>query len=165
MFVTISVDIKITDAGSGEVKYVTRINDTQKSTTACGANGQIDAGALLRSAAEKVATGLVTAIYPIQIAAVQSDGTIVLNYGEGTLQSGEVLGVYAKGNAIIDPATGEAIGNDEQKLGFIRVVDVTGRISRAVAYVPFTASPPVGSIARPATQADLQILGNTRKKR
>lgn len=164
-YVTLSADIKITDANSGEVKYVTRINDTQKSSTACGGTGQIDAGALLRSAAEKVATGLVTAIYPIQIAAVQSDGTIVLNYGEGTVQPGQVLGVYAKGNAIIDPATGEALGNDEQKLGFIRITDVNGRLSKAVAYVPFAAAPPVGSIARPASAADLQALGNSRKKK
>ncbi|HEY1604755.1 MAG TPA: CsgG/HfaB family protein [Allosphingosinicella sp.] len=164
-YVTIGVDIKITDASSGEVKYVTRINDTQKSTTACGGSGQIDAGALLRSAAEKVASGLVTAIYPIQIAAVQTDGTIVLNYGEGTVQANQVFGIYSKGNAIIDPATGDAIGNDEQKLGFIRIVDVSGRLSRAVAVSPFASPPPIGSIARLANPSDLQALNGTRKRR
>ncbi len=63
--VTLGVDIKITDADSGEVKYVTRITETQKSAAACGGSAQVDTSLLLRSAAEKVATGLVTAIYPI----------------------------------------------------------------------------------------------------
>jgi hypothetical protein len=66
--------------------------------------------------------------------------------------------------AIIDPATGEMIGNDEQKLGFIRITDVTGRISRAVAHAPFASTPPVGSIARPASPGDLQALKSKKKK-
>ena len=163
--VTLGVDIKITDANSGEVKYVSRINETQKSAAVCNGAAQVDVGALLRSSAEKIATALVTAIYPIQIAAVQADGTIVLNYGEGTVKPGQVLGVYAKGQAIIDPATGEAIGNDERKLGFIRITEINGRISRAVAQVPFATVPPVGSIARVATPADLQALSNDKKKK
>jgi hypothetical protein len=131
----------------------------------CNGNAQIDTAALLRSAAERVATGLVTAIYPIQVAAVQSDGVIVLNYGEGTVQPGQVLGVYIKGGAIIDPATGEAIGNDEQKLGYIRITDVTGRISKAVAHGTLASAPAIGTIARPASAADLKSLSNQKKKK
>ena len=83
-YATLGVDIKITDADTGEVRYATRINEKQKSSAAGGvAVGQIDAAALLRSAADNVATDLVTTIYPIQIAAVEPDGTIVLNYGQG----------------------------------------------------------------------------------
>jgi len=163
--VTLGVDIKISDASSGEVKYVTRINESRKSAAVCGGTGQVDVAALLRSAAEKVASGLVTAIYPIQVAAVQADGTIVLNYGDGTVQAGQIYAIYTKGRSIIDPATGEAIGNDEQRVGFIRVTDVNGRISRAVAHVPFAAAPMVGSIARLANPADLQALSKDRKKR
>lgn len=161
--VTLGVDIKITDANSGEVKYVSRINETQKSAAVCNGSAQINVGALLRTTADKIATALVTAIYPIQIAAVQADGTFVLNYGEGAVTTGQVLGVYAKGRAIVDPATGETIGNDEQKLGFVRITEVNGRISRAVAHIPFTASPPVGSIARPATEADLRSMSGKKK--
>ncbi|HEY0147788.1 MAG TPA: CsgG/HfaB family protein [Allosphingosinicella sp.] len=163
--VTLGVDIKITDADSGEVKYVSRISEKKKSEASCQGNAQVDAGALLRSAAEKVATELVTAIYPIQVAAVQGDGVFVLNYGEGTVQPGQVFGIYTKGVAIMDPATGEPIGHDEQKLGFIRVTDVNGRISKAVAQAPLSASPPVGAIVRPASAADLKILANPKKKK
>jgi hypothetical protein len=119
----------------------------------------------LRAAAERVATGLVTAIYPIQIAAVQGDGTMVLNYGEGTVQAGQVLGLFTKGQVIIDPATGEPLGNDEQRIGFIRVTEVTGRMSKAVAHTPFPATPAVGSIARFASASDLSALSGDKKKK
>lgn len=163
--VTLGVDIKITDGDSGEVKYVTRITETQKSAAACGGSAQIDLAVLLRSAAEKVASGLVTSVYPIQIASVAGDGTIVLNYGEGTVLPGALLAVYSKGAAVIDPATGETIGNDETKLGFIRITEVNGRISKALAVSPFTTAPAIGSIVRPATVADAAALNKPVKKK
>lgn len=163
-FATVSLDIKITDASTGEIRYVTRIDEQQKSAPACDGQPQVDSSSLLRSAADKVATSLVTAIYPIQVAAVQADGVFILNYGEGAVKSGDILGVYTKGEEIKDPATGEVIANTEEKLGFIRVTDVTGRVSKAVAASDFTAAPQVGSIARPASAEDLAAL-KAKKKR
>ena len=78
---------------------------------ACGTDGQVDTAILFRSAADKIATGLVTAIYPIQVAAVQSDGVIVLNYGEGAIVPGAVMGLCTKGAPITirRPATSSAV--------------------------------------------------------
>ena len=162
---TLGVDIKITDARTGEVRYATRIDETQRSATACGDNAQIDVNALLRSAADKVATGLVTAIYPIQVAAIDGDGQLVLNYGQGTLLAGTVLAVYAKGAEIRDPATGEVISNSETKLGFVRVVEVQSRVSKATPLAPFATAPQVGAILRPATTTDLQVLAKPQKRK
>jgi len=117
-FATLGLDIKITDARSGEVKYVKHIDETQRSATACGGGvGPIDAAQLFRLAADHVAGGLVTTIFPIQIAAIQPDGQIVLNYGEGSVTAGTVMGVFTKGAAIRDPATGEVLANDEVNRG------------------------------------------------
>lgn len=162
---TLSADIKITDADSGEVKYVTRINETLKSAAACDGNGEVNTAALMRAAADKVATGLVTAIYPVQIAAVQADGTIVLNYGEGAIQPGAVMGVYSKGAVIRDPATGEVIANDETKLGYIRVTDVGNRVSKAEMASVFATPPQIGAIVRPASAAELQALAKPQRRR
>lgn len=161
---TLGIDIKITDSRSGEVRYVTRIDEKQKMATVCDGSTQVNGAALLRSAADKVATGLVTAIYPIQIAAVQSDGVIVLNYGEGAVTTGAVMAVFTKGAAIRDPATGEVIANDEQRIGLIQITDVTGRVSKATAYAPFASPPTVGAIVRPASATDLQSAKGKRRK-
>ena len=152
--VTLEADIKITDARTGEVRYATRISEVQKGETTCGANGQIDSSALLRAAADKVAVGLVTTIYPIQVASVQPDGSFVLNYGAGAITPGAIMTVFQKGEPITDPATGEVIGNDETPYGQIVITDVQPRFSKAVAYSVFATTPPVGSIVRLATEAE-----------
>lgn len=162
---TLGVDIKITDADSGEIKYSTHIDEQQKSASSCGGNGEIDASALLRAAADRVAGGLVTAIYPIQIASVQADGTVVLNYGEGALDVGSILAVYSRGEAIRDPASGEIIGNDETKLGLVRVTEVTPRMSKATAITGFVTAPQIGAIARAASAADVNAVAKPKKKR
>lgn len=151
---TLALDVKITDADSGEIKYVTRIDETQRSAASCSGDGQIDSTALLRSAADRVATGLLTAIHPIQVAAVQADGTVVLNYGEGAVQPGTVLAVFAKGESIRDPSSGEIIGNDETRLGLIQVSSVLGRLSKAQMLGDFAYKPAVGSIVRPVSEAE-----------
>ena len=164
-FATLAADIKITDAKTGEVKYVTRISETQKSAATCDGGTSVDASALMRAAADKVATGLVTSIYPIQVAAVQGDGILILNYGEGAVQPGAIMTVYSKGEVIRDPSSGEIIANNEAKLGFVRVVDVTGRVSKAAPITPFATAPAVGSIVRVASVEDVQALSKSQKRR
>ncbi|MDK2761659.1 MAG: CsgG/HfaB family protein [Sphingopyxis sp.] len=151
---SLEADIKITDANTGEVRYATRISEVQQGATSCGTAGQIDTAALLRGAADKVASGLVMTIYPIQVAAVQPDGVLVLNYGAGSVTAGSTMTVFAKGDAIIDPATGEVIASNEIKLGLIEITDVQTRFSKARAVTGFAAAPAVGAIVRAATVDD-----------
>lgn len=153
---TVSIDIKITDADSGEIRYVRRIDETLKSASACSGTAQIDTSVLLRSAADKIAAGIVTAIYPIQIATVQADGVYILNYGEGSVQPGATMSVFTKGEEFVDPATGEKLGNNETLLGLIRITDVTARFSKALPVAGFATAAPIGAIVRTATPADLQ---------
>jgi curli biogenesis system outer membrane secretion channel CsgG len=162
--VTMEVDVKITDARTSEVRYVSRLSEEQKGETTCGQAGGVNTASLLRSAADKVATGLVTAIYPIQIASVQPDGSFVLNYGQGTVSAGMVMTVFQTGAVIKDPATGEVIGKDESRLGFIQITDVQPRLSKAVAISEFAAAPPVGAIVRPATEAEKAMAKKGKKR-
>lgn len=164
--VTLSADIKITDARTGEVRYVTRINEKQKAGTSCGnEDAQIDATGLLRSAADNVATGLVTAIYPIQVAAVQPDGVIVLNYGEGALKVGAYLTIFQSGDKILDPATGDVIGSNEFELGVVQITDVLARLSKAAPVGTFSVTPTVGAIARAASPEEIKRAKKAPKRR
>lgn len=163
--VRLEADIKITDANTGEVRYVTRIAETQKSATSCSGDSNIDFAALMRSAADSVATGLVTAIYPIQVAAVQPDGLVILNYGQGAVSSGDFLNVYQQGEPIRDPTTGEIIATNETLLGTIEIVDVQSRVSRGRQISRFQHAPAIGAVARPASQAEAEALKKARKRR
>lgn len=153
---SLAVDITIVDAKTGEQKFTKRINRQSTSETRCSGDPQSDITALLRLAADDAASGLVTTIYPIKIAAVQPDGTIVLNYGEGTLALGQVLSVYGRGEKIVDPDSGAVLSDESAELGQIRVTEVTARFSRAVVTSPSTAPMPVGSIVRPTPPGSIK---------
>lgn len=161
---TVGIDIKITDADTGEVRYANRVDETQKSGASCSGDAQVDASLLLRAAAERIAGALVMTIYPMQLAAVQSDGTLVINYGQGSVMVGQTMGVFTKGESIKDPATGEVIGNDERLLGLIQVTDVQARFSKAAAVSPFASAPPTGSIVRLATANDLAQFKKAKRR-
>lgn len=168
MRVTLALDIRIVDFDSGEIKYVDRINEVGQSGAQCGGAAQFDPTPLFRTAADRIAGGLVTTIYPIQVAAITPDGTFVLNYGEGTLTLRQMMTVFQAGEPIRDPATGDIIDNNETPLGLICVSEVLPRSSRATALTTFAVQPPVGSHLRPSSDTDrarfTQGDGNRRRR-
>lgn len=160
---TIGVDIRVLNSGSREIRHVLRVTESQRAAAVCGDQSEIDLPRLLRAAANRVAEDLVTGIYPIQIAAVQADGTVVLNYGTGTVRPDTVYAVYLRGQAIRDPATGQAIGNEETRLGYVRIGEVTARTSRANPIGALT--PQVGAILRPATPQEVREQERSERRR
>lgn len=164
--VTLSLDIKITDGESGQIRYVKRLDEVQNAGTICGGGvPEANASALLRSAADKVATGLVTAVYPIKVADVQDDGTITLNYGEGAVKVGDFLAVFTQGKVVMDPDTGQPMGNSEIRLGLIQITDVQTRMSKAKPVAGFATPAQVRAIVRPATQDDIAAFKPGKKKK
>lgn len=152
---TIGVDIRILNARTREISQVLRVTETQRAAATCGGEAEIDMPRLLRAAANRVAAELVTSIYPIQIAAIQADGTIIFNHGAGTVQPDAAYAVYVRGQPIRDPATQQIIGNEETLLGYVRVREVSARMSRASPIGSLT--PQIGAILRPATAQDVRV--------
>lgn len=152
---TIALDIRIVHAATREVRHVLRIDETQRASAVCSGETEIDAPRLFRAAANRVSAELVTSIYPIQVAAVQPDGVLILNYGTGTVLPNAVYAVYIAGVPIRDPGTGRTIGNSETRLGYVRVSEVTSQMSRARPIGSF--APSVGAILRPATRDEVRL--------
>lgn len=164
ILVTMPLSLRITDSSSAIVKYQSRIESYWRSGLVC--NGQqpgIDTNALMTDAANKAASALVTAIYPMQVAAVQADGLIVLNYGEGTVKMDEMLVIYQSGEEIVDPTTGEVLGANETKLGLIKVTEVLPRISRAKPVTALASAIPTGAVVRSATAAEIKEFKSRKK--
>jgi len=164
--VTLSLDIRITDGATGQIRYVKRIDEKKKAGTICGEGvPQVNATELLRSASDKVASGLVTAVYPIKVANAQSDGTLMLNYGEGTLQVGDLIAIFRAGEGVIDPDTGKQIGSIEQRIGVAQVTDVQSSFSKAKSVAGFETPSQVRDIVRPATDDDLAAYPKAKLRR
>lgn len=163
--VRMEADIRITDTNTGEVRYATRISQEQDSATVCGGGAQIDSAGLLRASADSIATGLVTTIFPIQVAAIQGDGTVILNYGAGALQIGDFLMIYGETTEIPDPSGTGTIKIDGETIGAIQVTDVQTAFSRAVQVTPFAVPLTVGTVARPVQAGVVKAMQKTKKKR
>jgi curli biogenesis system outer membrane secretion channel CsgG len=154
--VTLSIDLRIQDLRTGENRVATSVDERLDSAIECagqGGGGQVNLGLLLRNAARRVANLLVTTIYPIQIASVQADGTVILNYGDPLLTSGMVLNLYGPATQIQNPSTGEAMTIDGQILGQVRVTEATPTYARAQPVRRLAVPPIVGGVARPVAAA------------
>lgn len=164
--VRLEADIRITDTATGDVRYASSISEIQQSATVCGGGAQIDSNALLRSAADKIATGLTTAIYPIQVAASQGDGSLILNYGQGAVSVGDYLAIYGPSTEIPDPSgSGRMIKIDGSQMGLIQISDVQANFSRAKIVGTPTGAIDVGAIARPATDEIISQYGVKSKRK
>lgn len=147
---TLAVDVKIVDGATGEIRFTKNINQTTVGRTSCSGDAQLDMVNMLRGAANQIASGLVTTIYPIKVAAVQPDGSMVLNYGEGTVAPGLLLAVYGQGQAITDPDSGRVLTSEGSQIGLVRVTEVMARFSKARPESAFSEPARVGYIVRAA---------------
>lgn len=146
---TITVDIKITDLQSGLLKGAFTVTHVQKS----GSSGYDDS--LFRQAAEKISTSLIQNIFPIAIASVRPDGSLLLNYGSDLLSSGQYLKAYQLGAPVVDPSGGRIIV-DRQDVGIVRVTTVRSDTANAI-YVGGGPGPiKAGQLLEPIDPQDAQ---------
>ena len=153
----LAIDIRITDGSTGELKYAKHITQTQQGGTTCGAASQVDINGLMRSASERISMGLVTIMYPVKVVDVDADG-VMLNYGEGLLEPGDVFALMSQGKEILDPDTGAVLGHKEAYLGLVQISEVQPKMSKARMVTAFAAPPPVGTVAREATPDQLSQI-------
>jgi curli biogenesis system outer membrane secretion channel CsgG len=79
--------------------------------------------------AAQVANRLTDVLFPAKVAAV-TGSRVSVNRGDGTgIAVGQVWEVFATGEAITDPDTGEVLGAAETPVGFIRIVQVLPKLS------------------------------------
>lgn len=87
--------------------------------------------ALARTMAEKIAIHVADDIFPIKVL-IKSDNEVTINRGEGAgVAVGDTFNVFALGQALVDPDTGEKLGNEEVNVGKVTITEVDPRFSKA----------------------------------
>ena len=92
--------------------------------------------ALLRKIAEemgsKTANRVVDVIYPAKVISVMGSQATI-NRGDGTgIAKGQMWDVFALGEEMIDPDTGESLGGSEMKVGSLRIDHVKPKFSSGI---------------------------------
>lgn len=87
--------------------------------------------AIARNMAEKIALHVANVIFPIKVL-IKRDNVVTINRGEGGgVSVGEVFNVFAQGQELKDPDTGEVLGHEEVKVGKVKISQVDTKMSQA----------------------------------
>ena len=133
-----AVDLKVTDASTGQIIVADSVDGEVKQGSAFSIGGIESAQAsadpfadVQRVVAARIAEKIVTARIPVKVIQVQSDGTLILNYGNVFFAPGDQLIVYEVGETFVDPDTGEVLGAEETEIGRVEITQAEARFSRA----------------------------------
>jgi hypothetical protein len=137
-----AVSYKIIMFATGQVKYSNELIGEVEITNLDYPN--------LMKAFEKIAQqmekDILYAIYPPRVIYV-SGKTVIVNYGNKSLNEGDIFRVYSKGKKLYDPYTGEPLEYVEKPEGVVKIVETKPKYSVAVL-IESTAK--VGDILRPS---------------
>ncbi|HNT37306.1 MAG TPA: hypothetical protein PKH07_20100, partial [bacterium] len=137
--------ILVTESSSGKSE------DKEKMTSVPNLNGIL--GSLAQKATGEIVDQLLVILFPALIADV-SETEIFLNQGEATgVKVGDRYTVFSQGKAIVDPQTGRTLGNREQKIGDIEIVEVRREYSTAKSADVALSEFAPGMVCRPVTGA------------
>ena len=132
------VDLKITDISTGRIILADSVDGAVDAGSQFSIGG-IESGDssadpfsdVQRVVAAKISEAIVTTRFPIKVIQVQSDGTLILNYGNVFFAPGDQLALFETGESFVDPDTGEVLGSEETELGRVQITDAEARFSKA----------------------------------
>ena len=137
--VRLSSVLKIYDTTSAKLLESTNFqlskNAGQEKQFGAAADGKLNEDlltAMAREMCQKAANRVVEVIFPAKI--LMRRGEIVtINRGDGTgIAEGQTWTVFALGEALIDPDTGENLGSEEIAIGKIKITGVKPKTSQGV---------------------------------
>jgi hypothetical protein len=154
--VRVNCSIQIYDTTTGKLIESARFRGEDASVSR---DGSVTAdGATLTKITDRLAadiiTRLVDVIYPAKVAA-KLGTQITINRGEGAgVKLGQVWTVFALGDEITDPDTGEKLGRNEAEIGTITITRVTPKLS--YGEVSEDNGIAVGNIVRPKQETQVE---------
>lgn len=154
-----SVDIRIVDVDSGQIKFAMTESVRRRLS---GGRSVGDYGAVIGRGFAKRITG---SIYPMVVVAARARA-VTLNEGGSNVSVGSKYFLTAAGAEITDPYTGESLGAEELRIAVIQVESVTDRTSSArlvEGEIPLDA-PPGALIARPMPVDVAEMIENFRQR-
>ena len=127
--------------GFAEVRFTVLAAATRqiKWTSSISRNQEFDvnlkpeaiAASILHNVAQRMVDELTENIYPPKVTAVVGPDQFVLNRGGNTVHVGGFYEVFATGELLIDPDTGEPLDRIETSVGIAQIVDVKPKYSIA----------------------------------
>jgi curli biogenesis system outer membrane secretion channel CsgG len=109
-------------------------------------------GAAMEQFQGKMVGDIVEIVNPAKVVAVQN-GSVIINRGMGSVSAGQIFDIYATGEELVDPDTGEKLGAAEQKVASIRIGEIKAKVAYGALVSGQLDAVAKGSIARLAKPA------------
>lgn len=119
-----SVSIRFIDVATSQIKFSNIINTKVKLSK----NIESPVVEIFNKFAGEALKKVMDNIYPLRVVAVE-DGEVVLNQGGESVSEGDKYEMFAMGDLIKDPYTGESLGRKETKCGELEIIRVKGKTS------------------------------------
>lgn len=142
----VTVHYRVLLAATGQLKWADDISLDITEFANSFYSGSLTESA--KVAAADVCDGMMDNILPFEITAFAPDGSVVIGEGGKSLAKGEFLSVYALGEDVKDTRTGEIIDAMEMRVGMVKVMRVSAKLSYAMIVQGDRKNMPVGSRLR-----------------
>lgn len=113
-----AVALRIIDVATGQVKFSETINTTSMAIRRNVSSASMD---LAEQVSAVSASRILEAIYPLMVIACEN-GELVLNQGGEMVKVGDRYELFALGDKLKDPRTGESLGRKETRYGVIEII-------------------------------------------
>ncbi|MFD1006987.1 MULTISPECIES: hypothetical protein [Oceanisphaera] len=118
---------------------------------------------LINQAVKSIFQQTMDNIYPLRLISVQGK-RVIINQGGKTLKTGSYFTVFSLGEKLVDPYTGEVLGQDESAIGKVRITEVKPKISYAELIQGDGDLLQKGQIVRPASPPAKKASRTTRSR-
>lgn len=119
-----AVTLRFIDVATRQIKFSEIINTKTKFSAAVD-SPEIE---IFNQFSEQAIKKVIDDIYPLRVIAVEDDEVVLNQGGEGVIE-GDKYEMFAMGDVVKDPYTGESLGRKERKCGEIVIVRVKGKTS------------------------------------
>jgi len=119
---------------------------------------QIQQGVFAKMAKDIIAD-IIDYVYPVRIASIQSNNTLILNQAGKIVTVGQKYNVYSQGKNIVDSDTGLSLGNVENSIAMVLVEKVQNKIARAKVIKGNIADISVGLVCRAVKEEKYEPAG------
>jgi hypothetical protein len=133
---SLEINAQVVDTVSGEIKATFALKDgfstKERMVNKSGGVPAIEYfSRMAKDVSAQMADQFLALVYPVEIISLKGE-TVYLNRGQdGGLKVGDVLEIYHKGEALIDPHTGEQLGSAEEYVGTVKISKINPKFTIA----------------------------------
>jgi len=126
------VNVRIVDSRGGKVVTAEKFeSELEEHNFGDKVRGDDFIEMLKDKAVREIVDGIVGGVFPIKVIKI-AGGEVYLNRGSGsTLKVGDLLTLYAQGESLVDPDSGENLGSAEQEVATVEITEIQKKFTKA----------------------------------